>query len=61
MNNLVIEPFKLLLTDRAIPFDIIFFSLLLIAIPIVLITGPALPDIFLSLVAFYFLLKSVAK
>ena len=59
MNNLVIEPFKLLLTDRVISFDIIFFSLLLIAIPIVLITGPALPDIFLSLIAFYFLLKSV--
>lgn len=59
MNNIVIEPFKLLFTDKSISLDIIFFSILLILIPIVLITGPALPDIFLSLIAFYFLLKSV--
>ena len=32
-----------------------------ILLPIVLITGPALPDIFLSLIATYFLVKSIWK
>lgn len=58
MNNFLILPFKLLLTDRSIKFDITFFSVLLILIPPVLITGPALPDIFLSMIASYFLVKS---
>tara|TARA_B100000035_G_scaffold312649_1_gene324587 strand:- start:77 stop:1390 length:1314 start_codon:yes stop_codon:yes gene_type:complete len=58
MHNFFLNPFKLLLTDRSLPFDITFFSLILIFIPFVLITGPALPDIFLSLIAFYFLIKS---
>ncbi len=61
MQNLVIQPFKLLVTDRSISFDVIFFSILLILIPFVLITGPALPDIFLSLIALYFLVKSVLQ
>lgn len=61
MQNLVIKPFKLLVTDRSISFDIVFFSILLILIPFVLITGPALPDIFLSLIALYFLVKSVLQ
>ena len=61
MRNFTIIPFKLLFTDRSISPDIIFFSLLFILIPVVLITGPALPDIFLSLIAFYFLVKSVLK
>jgi hypothetical protein len=61
MYTSFILPFKLLLTDRSISFDIIFFSILLILIPIVLITGPALPDIFLSLIAMYFLVISILK
>tara|TARA_B100000989_G_scaffold299019_1_gene292021 strand:+ start:391 stop:1692 length:1302 start_codon:yes stop_codon:yes gene_type:complete len=55
----MILSFKLLLTDRTLPLDIVFFSILLTLIPFVLITGPALPDIFLSLIALYFLIKSV--
>ena len=58
MHNILFKPFKSLLTDRSIPLDITFFSSILIFIPFVLITGPALPDIFLSLIAFYFLIKS---
>ncbi len=59
--NFVIAPFKSLLNDRSIPFDVLFFSILLFSIPIVLITGPAIPDIFLSLIALYFLVKSILK
>ena len=58
MKTLLIEPFWRLFSDRSIPLDVIAFSLLVIFLPVVLITGPALPDIFLSLVAFYFLIKS---
>lgn len=54
-------PLKMMINNRSISFDVIFFSILLILIPIVLITGPALPDIFLSLIAFYFLIKSILK
>ena len=56
-----IRPFKLFIFDKNLSIDIVFFSILLIAIPIVLITGPALPDIFLSLIAFYFLVISILK
>lgn len=56
-----IRPFKLFITDKNLSIDIVFFSILLITIPIVLITGPALPDIFLSLIAFYFLVISILK
>lgn len=59
MVNTAIKPFKLLFTDKSIPLDITFFSLLIICIPITLITGPALPDIFLSITALYFLIKSI--
>ncbi len=59
--NFMIDPFKSLFNDKSIPFDVLFFSILLITIPIVLITGPALPDIFLSLIAIYFLVKSILK
>ena len=41
--------------------DIIFFSTLVILLPVALITGPAVPDIFLSFIALYFLLKSLFK
>ena len=58
MKN-IISPFQAFFLDRTIPLDIIIFSLLIILLPIVLITGPALPDIFLSVIALYFLVKSV--
>ena len=57
----VFSPFRLIVSDKSIPYDIGFFSVLLILIPLVLITGPAIPDIFLSLIAFYFLVVSVLK
>jgi len=57
----IIKPFKLLFTDSSISIDIIFFSCLFILLPIALITDPALPDIFLSLIALFFLAKSVIK
>jgi O-antigen ligase len=47
-----------MIIDKSLTPDVIFFSILTIFIPIALITGPALPDIFLSLIAFYFLIKS---
>tara|TARA_B100001059_G_scaffold117607_1_gene117858 strand:+ start:295 stop:1599 length:1305 start_codon:yes stop_codon:yes gene_type:complete len=61
MIGFLINPFKFLFTDKSISFDIIFFSTLLFLIPIALITGPAIPDIFLSLIALYFLIKSIWK
>ena len=59
MLTTFISPFKSLIFDRSYPKDILFFSTLLILIPVVLITGPALPDIFLSLIALYFLIISI--
>ena len=59
MRNFFLLPFQLFFSDRTIPLDIILFSILIILLPVVLITGPALPDIFLSVVALYFLVKSV--
>ncbi len=58
MQNSILGSFKLLVTDRSLSFDVVIFSILFLAIPIVLVTGPALPDIFLSLIAFYFVYKS---
>ena len=59
MLSIFISPFKSLLFDHSYSKDILFFSTLLILIPVVLITGPALPDIFLSLIALYFLVISI--
>ena len=59
MNFLILSPFKSLVLDRSLKIDVIFFSILFILLPIALITGPALPDIFLSLIALYFLIKSI--
>ena len=59
MNFLILSPFKSLVLDRTLKIDVIFFSILFILLPIALITGPALPDIFLSLIALYFLIKSI--
>lgn len=54
-----IKPFRHLFLDYNLPIDIIFFSILLIILPIVLISGPALPDIIISLIGTYFIYKSV--
>lgn len=61
MLNLFISPFKSLLFDRSYSRDILFFSTLLILIPVALISGPALPDIFLSFIALHFLIISIYK
>ena len=59
MNNFILNPFKIFLLDRTIPIDILFFSILTLLIPIALITGPAIPDIILSTIALFFLIKSM--
>ena len=61
MLNYAFKPFKSMFFDRTLSLDVLIFSLLLILIPVALITGPALPDIFLSLIAFYFLIISIYK
>ena len=43
------------------PFHLNFIFLIFILFPITLITGPALPDIFLSVIALYFLVISILK
>ena len=60
MRN-IISPFKNLINYKYNSPDTVIFSLFLILIPIVLITGPALPDILLSSIALYFLIKSIWK
>lgn len=59
--NHLSDPIRLMFSDKNISLDVLFFSLLLCLIPIALITGPALPDIFLSLIGFYFLILSFSK
>ena len=54
-----IDPYTLLLKDKSISKDIKIFSFLLFLIPIALVTGPAAPDIILSIIAFYFFIKSI--
>lgn len=44
-----------------ISYDLIFFSLLVILLPIALVTGPAIPDIFISIIALYFLIISIKR
>ena len=61
MFNFILTPFKSFLFDRSIPFHVVIFSTLIFLIPVALVTGPALPDIFLSLIAFYFLIISFYK
>ena len=61
MLNFFISPFKSLLSDSSYSKDILFFSTLLILIPVALISGPALPDIFLSFIALHFLIISIYK
>ena len=59
MLGFLISPFKSLIFDRSFSLDVLFFSTLLLLIPIALVTGPALPDIFLSLIALHFLIVSI--
>ena len=42
-------------------FDIDFISIIFLLIPFSLITGRALPDIFISIIGFYFLIKCFDK
>ena len=58
MIEKITYPFRQMIIDKSLSIDVIFFSILLICLPRVLITGPALPDIFLSLISL-FLIKSV--
>ena len=59
MKNFFILPFLNLFSEKNLSLDVIFFSILVILLPFALLTGPALPDIFISLVAIYFLIKSL--
>tara|TARA_B100000989_G_scaffold109721_1_gene80535 strand:- start:15762 stop:17057 length:1296 start_codon:yes stop_codon:yes gene_type:complete len=59
MFKYLIHPFRETIFGKSISLDVSLFSILLLFLPIVLITGPALPDIFLSLIAFYFLTRSI--
>ncbi len=46
----------MLIFNRQVDFN--FFSLIFILMPFALLTGPAIPDIILSLIALYFLIKT---
>tara|TARA_B100000900_G_scaffold341980_1_gene305213 strand:- start:187 stop:1503 length:1317 start_codon:yes stop_codon:yes gene_type:complete len=61
MFSWIVLTFKDFFFDRSLSLDVIFFSALLIFLPVALITGPALPDIFLSLIGLYFLIKSITE
>ena len=47
--------------DKSLSKDIVFSSLLVFILPVALITGPAVPDIILSIVAIFFLVQSFLK
>ena len=59
--NFFLKPFKDLLTDSSLTLGTVFFSILVILLPVALITGPAIPDVFLSILALYFLIFSIIK
>ena len=46
----------MLVFNRKVNFN--FFSLIFVLMPFALLTGPAIPDIILSLIALYFLIKT---
>lgn len=50
-----------MINDSNISVAIVFFSSLIIILPIALVTGPAIPDIFISIVALYFLVISIYR
>ena len=53
--------FSHIIFNKSVPKDVIFISLLISFMPIILITGPAIPDIILSFSSLYFLIKSFYK
>ena len=59
MKKLFLDPFLCIFYHQDKRYDINFFSTLIILLPIALITGPAIPDIFISVTALYFLIISV--
>lgn len=59
MYNFLLSPFIYFFKDHRIQADIKFFSSLVFLLPIALITGPAVPDIIVSICALYFLIKSI--
>lgn len=58
MFNFIFKSFYLFFKQPNLSWDIYFFSFLVILIPISLITGPAIPDIIVSVVGLYFLIIS---
>ena len=61
MNRYLINSFKLCYLDSSITQTTKLFSTFVVLLPIALISGPALPDILLSIVALYFLTISIYK
>ena len=59
MINFLLSPFVFFIKDDSIKIDIKIFSFLIFLLPIALITGPAVPDIIISICALYFLIKSI--
>ena len=59
MYKFLFSPFFNFFKDHRIQVDIKFFSFLVFLLPIALITGPAVPDIIISICALYFLIKSI--
>lgn len=55
------NPFIDLFQDALIQKSVVFFSLLIILLPVALITGPAVPDIIITSVAIFFLFQSFQK
>lgn len=59
--SIVTRPFYNLVFAKEQQHHISFFSFLIVLLPIALITGPALPDIIISLIGIYFLIISLLK
>ncbi len=61
MIGFLFNPFQALLKDKKLTVDVKLFSFLIFLLPLALISGPALPDIILSIIALYFLILSFVK
>lgn len=57
--SIFLNPFHSIISSNNINIDVKFFSLLFCTLPVSLITGPAIPDITISLLALYFLIKII--
>ena len=57
VNLFISKKIKLFVYNQNLNLDIKIFSLLFSILPLALITGPAIPDIIISTIAFYFLIK----